>query len=205
MTTCLRIVSTVALGLAAMLVTSGCASTRPDLPPQAKSGLQTIATSLEEGKTQLIATIDKLKVLEKQGVDAATASKEYIASLRKLDDAIGRTRAGMKSAENPDAFFQSWSSDLKTISDTQLREAGQQRYAQARSDLEKLNEKIESLRDSFKPFHKDLEDIGTYLTNDPTTSGVDQVRPVIRRVMGSYSSVMKKVDSVQSSLAALMK
>lgn len=154
---------------------------------------------------QITETVNALGAFDQPGTNIPEAFDAYSQSLDRLNRTIELTRTHVKTAERPDEFFSEWDADLNSISDTQLREAGKQRYASARRELERLHVEIDGLRDRFEPFHRDLNDVAAYLKNDPTRSGVRQVQQQIRRILRQEKPVLSELDDLQDGIQRLLR
>lgn len=189
----------------ALVLLGGCTSNRAVLPPKAKTGLTQINAALTDGRAQLRAAVATLRTLDQGGTEIPSAVQEYSKQVGLLNRTVESSRARIESASRPDEFFSGWKNDLDSIRDTELREAGEERYAAARHELERLKQEIDRLRDEFRPFHTQLCDVETYLKNDPTSVGVEQVRPKIRTIVRAEKGVLAKADVVQDGIQKLLR
>lgn len=183
----------------------GCATTRAVLPPKAKAGLTQISAALTDATAQVQSVVATLNKLDRTGTVIPTTVQEFSAQVNQLNQTVDVTRTRLQSADRPDEFFSGWKADLDSIQDTELREAGQERYAAARKELERLKIEVDRLRDVFRPFHTELNDVETYLRNDPTRDGVEQVRVKIRRIVRSEDKVLAKAEVVQKGIRQLLR
>lgn len=187
------------------LLQPGCASTGSPLPPEAKTGLSEINASLMAAADRVDAVVETLRKIESLSGDAVQVSSEYAQRFAALERALEDTRSRMSTIRGPETFFESWKADLATISDTHLRESGQERYDSARRSIESLNRQIDSLRDSFTPMFKNMQDIATVLKNDPTTPGLEKAGVTARRTVSQHGDVQGKINAVQRTIDRLMK
>jgi uncharacterized small protein (DUF1192 family) len=167
--------------------------------------LTQISAALTDAQSQLRSAVSTLRTLDRGGTDIPSGVREYSAQVGLLNQTIESTRARVATADRPDEFFSAWRADLDSIEDTELREAGEKRYAVARKELERLKGEMNRLRDTFRPFHAQLNDVEAYLRNDPTKTGVDQVRPKIRDIVRAEDGVLDRAEVVQKGIQDLLR
>ncbi len=201
----MRLLSAIVMMSAAVLTTLqvGCAST-PELPPQARTGLTDISSSLANAGKSLDSVVSSLRDLDAMRGDASTLINTYTKNLASLERTVESTRARLSTISGPESFFEAWKKDINSISDTQLRREGEDRYEATRRALDSLNGQIDSLRDSFSPMYKDMQDLATFLKNDPTVSGIESAGESIRRILGQQRAVTSKLSGVQNAIKALL-
>jgi hypothetical protein len=201
----MRLLSAIVMISAAALTTlqAGCSS-MPELPPQARTGLTDISSSLAGAGKSLDSVVGSLRKLDGMRGDASALINEYTKNLASLERTVESTRARLSTVRGPESFFESWKKDIDSISDTQLRREGEDRYEATRRALSSLNGEIDSLRDSFAPMYKDMQDLGTFLKNDPTVSGIESAGESIRRILGQQRNVTSKLNGVQNAIKSLL-
>lgn len=181
----------------------GCAST-PDLPPAAREGLSDISGSLDDAGASVRAVVDTLRRMENASGDASALLKEYSDRVVAMDRTLDATRSRLSNIRGPESFFESWKADIAAISNTQLRREGEDRYDAVRTELDRVNAKIDDLRDSFAPMHRNITELAKYLKDDPTLSGLERSATTIRRTLGQHREVKAKFDDVQRTIARLL-
>ncbi len=201
----MRLLSAVVVMAAAALTTlqAGCASA-PELPPQARTGLTDISSSLANAGKSLDSVVDSLRKLDGMRGDASALINDYTRNLAALERTVESTRARLSTVRGPESFFEAWKKDIDSINDTQLRREGEDRYEVARRALDSVNDSIDSLRDSFAPMYEDMQDLATFLKNDPTVSGIESAGETIRRILGQQRTVTSKLNAVQNSIKAML-
>lgn len=193
-----------ALTLAAIsFVAPGCAS-KPDLPPEAKTGLTSIQSALNTADDQLNNVVATLRKMDELRGDAPSLIAEYQRNFAALERTLESTRARMSSIRGPESFFAAWKADIESISDTQLRREGEDRFAAAQTALNSVNKQIDELRDSFAPLYQNMQDLSTYLKNDPTLAGLEKSGETIRRMLSQYRGVQSQFADVQRAITALL-
>lgn len=181
----------------------GCTTT-PDLPPAAREGLSDVTASLENAGESVRAVVDTLRRMENASGDASALLKEYAARVASMERTLEASRSRLSSIRGPESFFESWKADIAAISNTQLRREGEDRYESVRRELDAVNAKIDDLRATFAPMHRNITELATYLKDDPTLAGLERSATTIRRTLSQHREVKAKFDDVQRSIARLM-
>lgn len=185
------------------LFPSGCATSTP-LPPEAKSGLADVNASIMAAQDRLDAVIETVRRIESMSGDAVQLSSEYAQRFAALERAVEESRSRLSTIRGPESFFEKWKADLASISDTHLRQVGEERYDAAKRSIESLNRQIDSLRDSFAPMFKNMQDVATFLKNDPTTVGVEKSGITARRILNQNNDVQSRLTAVHRAIDKLL-
>lgn len=149
----------------------GCA-TSPDLPPAARAGLTDITASLENAGESVRSVVETLRKMENASGDATALLKEYADRVASMERSLDASRSRLSNIRGPESFFESWKADIAAISNTQLRREGEDRFEAVRNELDRVNAKIDDLRESFAPMHRNITDLAKYLKDDPTLAGL---------------------------------
>jgi hypothetical protein len=136
--------------------------------------------------------------------EASTLINTFTKNLASLERTVESSRARLSTVRGPESFFEAWKKDIDSISNTQLRREGEDRFEATRRALDSLNGSIDSLRDSFGPMYTDMQDLAKFLKNDPTVSGIESAGESIRRILGQQRAVTSKLSGVQNAIKALL-
>lgn len=181
----------------------GCASS-PDLPPQARTGLSEIRSALSAAGDQLEDVAGSLERLDSMRGETSALINDYLTNLASLERTLETTRARLSSVRGPEGFFAAWEEDIDEIADRELRREAEDRYDVTRRALDRVNNEIDSLRSTFAPMYRDMQDLATYLENDPTLAGIEEAGESVRRLLGQKKDVMSKLNTVQRSISSLL-
>lgn len=181
----------------------GCA-TAPDLPPAARAGLSDISMSLDDAGESVGSVVETLRKMETASGNAQALLQEYSDRVASLERTLDATRSRLSNIRGPESFFESWKADIASISNTELRRQGEDRYEAVRGELDRLNAKIDDLREAFAPMHRNITELARYLEGDPTLAGLERSATTIRRTLGQHRDVRARFDDVQRMIADLM-
>ena len=185
-----------------MTITVGCQTTAP-LPPQAQQSLTSMRTAVTSVRSETNAAFNSLQTLINNRNNIEANARTFSQELGRLTNSIDQARSKTDPAAR-DEFFSSWRDELRTINNTQLRQAGEQRFESARAGMDQLESHIAALRNDFKPLYNDMQEISTLLQKDPTAAGLNSIAPTARRILGQRNTVMSRFDAVERQIARML-
>jgi predicted nucleic acid-binding Zn-ribbon protein len=190
------------LGLLFAAALTGCQTTAP-LPPAAQQSLTSMRTAVTSVRSETNTTFNSLQNLLNNRNNIEANARAYTSELGRLSNSVEMARSKADPAKT-DEFFSSWRDDVRSINNTQLRAAGEQRFVSARGDMDQLEAKIAELRGDFKPMYSDMQDVANILQRDPTAAGLNSVEPTIRRILSQRNALNGRFDSVQQQIGRML-
>lgn len=186
------------------LLIAGCASTPADRAATMSKNVSQTGRDLEASRaavTQVLTTLNKL-VTQPEG-DMRGQYKDYLSAIKslnsisaKVDESIGTMVA------NSQVYFADWGNQVALINDATLKQLSADRKQQAVTSLADLKTAMDKARAVYKPLAKDLDDIGLYLGNNLTASGIAAMKPRLDTIKVEAVSVR---DALSSTVTALNK
>lgn len=179
-------------------------STEVQVPPQTQEGLMDLRSQLVTGKAQIQRTTDAARDLTQR--QQALIEPQITRLAREVQ---GLSEIATQSREQYEArkgqtqqYFKHWEAQLKTMSDS-VRESGSQRRAESMASFETLQNKVMSLRETFRPYMGALSESVTYLRTDPTAVGVKAVTARIDEALIVENTLMEKIDAVTAQIDSM--
>jgi chromosome segregation ATPase len=160
-------------------------------------------TAVTSVRSETISVFNSLQTLISNRSNIEGNTRSFTSELSRLTSSIEQARSKTDPAAR-DEFFSSWRDELRTINNTQLRAAGEERFASARADMDQLEARIAELRNDFKPVYNDMQEIATLLQKDPTAAGLDAITPTARRILSQRNAVMNRFDAVQRQIGRML-
>lgn len=198
-----RLMSVGVVAAVAMVLT-GCGST-PRVAEEAKPALRAMSAEMNDGEAAMRGVVDSLQALMKADMDVPAATRDFENSLARLSGVVDRVR-GVRPQTNPDiGFLGRWNEDIDAMQNQAMKEAARERRDATVSAFEELDKRIERLRDEFAPFYRDLQELQTYLNNDPTPAGLRGAKGEVAELIRRKDGVMSRLGSVQSQLDKLLR
>lgn len=190
------------LAFVALLV--GCASS-PRVPEEMKPALRSLNAELSNGSAAMDRVVDALQTLKGADKDVAGASRKFSESLAQLSGVVDRAKGTNPSTDPNIGFLGRWKADIDSMQDTTMRESARERRESTIKELNTLESRVEALRSSFRPYFDRLNELNTYLKNDPTPAGLRGVKDSIVGLIRDRAGVHGKLEDVQAQLAKLLK
>lgn len=184
--------------LGCLLFLAACASAQPaEMPPQTQQGLTELRDQMIGGKAQIQRATDAARDLAQRPLAQIEPQINRLAQETKALEAMATRARGQVETQKSqtEQYFAQWSTELETMS-KQVREAGMERHEQGIASLRALEDSIESLRSTFRPYLDALTESATYLRTDPTSSGVKAITPRIQGALDVEKALMEKIDAV---------
>jgi len=167
--------------------------------------------SLGELKNQLASlqgmissTVASLERVKSAGDDGSLgkASSDFTTRLKGLDNQVELIRryAVTVKARAKD-HYEIWQKEISTVQNPKIREKAQERFAEARKQLDKIISTAGETKQQLGPFLTDLKDIGIYLEADTSQDAVKSLSNTIwklgnksKTVIGSISDLNEQID-----------
>lgn len=190
-------------GLAAgSLLLAGCASTPADRAVDMARSVKRTGSDLESSRTavtRVLTTLNQI-VTQPQG-DMVGHYKDYLSAVKSLNSISTRVdRSIGKMIANSQVYFADWSNQVSAISDTALKNLSEQRRQQAITDLANLKDAMNKARAAYTPLAKDLDDVGLYLGNNLTASGIAAMQSRLDTIKAEAVGVRDDLTSVANAL-----
>ena len=191
-------------GFAAIVMLAGCASTKTELPPQTTQTLATLRDQLVQGKASVQTTCNAARDLIQRPMADSTMQvdrlKQAIAALQA--QATNNRQQFASANERAQAYFNHWNDELQGMS-YQVAEAGSERREAAMRSFNELQSRVEKLKQEFRPFMAQLDEVSRYLQVDTTSEGMKTITPQIKAVLGHENTIMSKADAVIEQIDAM--
>lgn len=200
-TLCTLLLASVA---AASLLLSGCASTPADRAATLSRNVISTGRDMEASRaavSQVLTTLNKL-ITQPEG-DMRGQYKDYLSAVKSLNNTSAKVDGSFSTmVDNSQVYFADWGNQINAINDVTLKQLSADRKQQAVASLSELKAAVEKSRAAYKPLAKDLDDIGLYLGNNLTASGISAMKPRLDVIKVEAVGVR---DAVAGAVAALNK
>jgi hypothetical protein len=200
--------SRLALTLLALgLMLAGCATHKPGYQQADRTGKR--IADFRDQVIEIKVAVDEVTSAMTTLSDAPTAElrsayRRFTRSVDRLEaaDAKANERADRMRAEGRE-FFGGWEQEVQSIQNDELREAAQERRVQLDAEFRAISRVIVELRDVFRPWVKDVNDLRTVLGHDLTVAGVDRVRGAMNGVQDTSAKVQLALNTLISQLESV--
>jgi hypothetical protein len=198
-----KTVSASAMMILAAAAFNGCSQTK--VPAEVSQQLQSFKNEIVMGRGAFTATTGSLKDLrDSKGASLKPNFDAYAKAVDNLDSKAGGVGwVAAMSNERAEKYFKNWDAQIDSISDKDLRVAGEERHAQALAEFNKLKAMDADLRATFGPYMSRLGDIRTALAGDLTDQGLSKAKPTIDKAIDDEAEILKRVDAITKQIDAM--
>ena len=192
------------LPLVVSLAGLACQSSSADKGASTGESITKAADQIDLGIQQIDATIAALHAITDSPGDLTAQRKAYekaLASLESTAEDVAETASAMR--ERGQAYFTQWDQQLATIQNEDIRERSAERREKIQENFKGLQADYDEAKEAFSPFLDNLRDIRTALQADATVSGIDALKPVVKKVDKDASSVTKELKDLVESFREL--
>jgi hypothetical protein len=187
---------------AASLLLTGCVSTPADRAAILSRNVASAGKDLESSRsaiTQALTTLNKL-ITQPEG-DMRGQYKDYLSAVRSLNSISAKVDDSISTlVANSQVYFADWGNQINAMNDPMLKQLSADRKQQAVASLNELKVSTDKARAACKSLARDLQDIGHYLGNNLTASGISAMKPRLDVIKVEAVGVRDAVSAAVSSL-----
>jgi len=184
---------------------AGCQTTkRPPENVVAVESMRTVSAKAEEGKlavNRVNAALDKLSA----GGDMQAAFAEYTSSVEDLEklgeDAAARSE-DMQTRRK--LYLERWQKETDELESPEIQQAMTVRRHYIIKEFETVKRHADEVRDAFKPYLQENENIQKALMVDLTAAGVDGLQNVFKDCKADGMVLNDKLDAYNAALKTLI-
>lgn len=199
--------------LAAVLITLLGAPTVPAQQGAAKAfeklkkEIEDVAKETGKYGSKLNSTMKSLsKVSSSDAKNQVKATKSFQKDVKDLNKDLKKTTDKIQNLRKKrEQYFSEWERSISEISNPDLQKASEERRQKVMADHAQLTEKATALRERIDGFMKELNDLSTFLGNDPTAAAADAAKQMIDKVLTDGGSLAEEVQGISNQLAAFAK
>jgi hypothetical protein len=188
--------------LVATIVQTGCTSTGMQRSEEATTTMQTMDDDIKMAVVQLDATGASLNELMKPGQsDVKKAFELYsdnASKIVKMQESFAKHADEMK-ARGKD-YFSEWQKEGKDYKNPQIQALSEQRRAELETIYARIAESSIGVKDAFKKYATDVEEIQTFLSNDLTEKGFEAIHPISAKTVSDGNDLKYMIKDVQLAI-----
>jgi len=188
-------VALVSLAFSLGCASSGARSTR------AFFSVDNTHKSLVAARDQVNRTAQSLQTVIAQSGDIQAAYKEFSRNVDRMNEEAREVEdRANEMRENRSAYLKQWSKESKAIQDEEIARLAASRQQEIEREFNALTESMAQAKQALEPYVQGLNDIRTYLKNDLTSTGLQNMKPVAERILGNGTTVNEILDQTDSAL-----
>jgi archaellum component FlaC len=197
---------TLNLTLVALLaMAAGCVSHSYDKGTATATALQSSADAVSQTSTKVNDVLAALNNLTfKSAGDLRDQYDAFVSAAKNLGKSTDNLDSKVIQMRNTaDTYGESWSNQLATIANPELRQRSTERMTEVTTKLKDVDASYEGVKNSFKPFTSDLKDIQTYLGTDLTAGGLNTIKDIVSKTKVDAVPLRDSIKQLQASFSSL--
>jgi len=195
--------TTVALAFA-LLMGAGCAGSKSGYKQADRTG-----SRIAKFRSDVVAIKDTVEetvytlgdVMEQANLDPRKAFNQFSKAVDRLEaaDEKARRRADQMRAEGKE-FFAQWEQEVVAMQNEEIKQLAAQRREELDQAFRNISRVIVDLKDTFRPWMSDVQDLRTLLGRDLTVEGSHAARSVVSTTQTRSAAVQKALDDLVNEL-----
>lgn len=195
----------IVIGLTATCL-AGCRSDPAlDRSSQAVNRLLTSRDKLLEGSKRLGESLSDLQKLKNAQADLRPAFNAFRSHHPVLLEEADRVRLESEEIRfQSESHISAWENDLGTLNNQQLRQIGENRASQVRSQYARLLQLYQQVNDAYLKYLTQTRDLEVYLSNDLNFPALQTARVWIEQTEQSGQDLIQRIDLLAIELGRMI-
>jgi len=197
-----RIILAFALLIATIFIEGACSSTGIQRSEKATSSMEKMDKDIKEVSIQLDATGASLAEVMRAGQSdvkkAFDSFKENVIKLEDMQKSFSK-HADEMQVQGKD-YFEEWQKEGNEYKNPQIQQLSDQRREELGDIYGEIASNSIGVKEAFKKYVSDVQEIRIYLSNDLTTNGIEAISQISREVVNDGDNLKYKIRNVQSAI-----
>lgn len=180
----------------------GCSTTGMQRSDNVQSSLQTVDNDIKSIVVQLDATGASLDELTKPGQadmrKAFNLFSENASKIEKMETEFSKHANEMEASGKK--YFDEWDSDSQQYSNPEIQKRSDERRAALGQTYDKIAQNNVGVKEAFRAYVSDVNEIERFLSNDLTSDGIDSITPISDKVVNNGSHLKNELQNLQSAI-----
>ncbi len=193
----------VLLLIAAMAFLSGCSrATGVKRAERTTTSMDEVEKQIRQTTEQINVTSASLRELTASNQpDLKAKFQEYSKNVEQMQSVgQGAIRQIEQMQMRGQEYFREWAQEGKTYANPQIRQLSAERRAELTQTFAQISQAYTGVRGSLRTYMDNLQDIRTYLSNDLTPAGVQNVSPVAQKTLQQGEQVQQSFQPVLEAI-----
>jgi predicted small secreted protein len=190
------------LFLATAFTVAACSTTGMQRSEDVQSTMQTVDNDIKLIVVQLDAIGASLDELIKPGqADVKRAFDLYsdnVSKIKKMENDFAKHANEMEtSGEN---YFAEWDKDSQRYDNPEIQQQSNERRAALGQIYDKIAQNNIGVKEAFRTYVRDVNEIETFLSNDLTSLGINSISPIATKVVSNGRHLRNELNSLQAAI-----
>lgn len=190
------------LCLAAFFAVTACSTTGMQRSEEVQSNMQTVDNDIKKAIVQLDAIGASLDELTKPGqADVKRAFdlfSDNASKIKEMEKGFAKHADQMEASGK--AYFSEWDKDSQKYDNPDIQKRSDERRAALGSIYDKIGENSVGVKEAFKTYVSDVNQIEAYMSNDLTTKGIASIASLSDQTVRNGNYLKNELVNLQSAI-----
>lgn len=190
------------LSIAIAFTVAACSTTGMQRSQEVQSSMQTVDNDIKSIIVQLDAINSSLTELTKPGqADMKKAFDLFSENASKIKDMQKDFIAHAAEMEaNGQEYFAEWDSDKQNYDNPDIQRKSNERREELRETYDMIAENNVGVKEAFKTYVSDINEIQRFLSNDLTSDGMDSISGTADDVVDNGTHLKNELRNLQNAI-----
>jgi hypothetical protein len=191
------------LCLASVVAISACSSTTGmQRSENVQASMKTVDNDIKLIVVQLDAIGSSLNELTKPGQadvkQAFNLFSKNTSEIKKMQKDFAKHSSEMEA--NGKAYFKEWNKNTETYDNPEIQQRSEERRAELARTYDKIAQNNVGVKEAFKTYVSEVNQIERFLSNDLTSGGIDAISTTSNKVVNKGSHLKNELKNLQSAI-----
>lgn len=188
--------------VAAVFTVAACSTTGMQRSQEVQSTMQTVDNDIKEIIVQLDAINNSLNELTKSGQadmkKAFDLFSDNASEIKEMEQEFAEHAEEME--ESGEAYFSEWASDDQNYDNPDIQRRSDERREALSATYDKIAENNEGVKEAFRTYVSDINEIERFLSNDLTSDGMDAISNIANDVVENGAHLKNELQNLQAAI-----
>lgn len=190
------------LFLATTFIAMACSTTGMQRSKEVQTSMQAVDNDIKNIIVQLDAIGSSLDELIKPGqADAKKAFNLYsenVSKIEKMEKDFSNHAEQMKSSGK--TYFTQWDKNGEKYENPEIQKQSEERRNTLGNTYDKIEENSQGVKEAFRVYVSDVNEIQSYLSNDLTQQGIGSIESVSQKTVRNGDSLRGALKNLQAAI-----
>lgn len=188
--------------LVTTMMMTACSTTRLQLSEDVQSDMRTVDNDIKLIVVQLDAINASLDELTKPGQsDVKRAFDVYSKNVSKIEKMEkGFSKHAEQMTKSGKKYFKAWDKDKNEYDNADIQRNSDERREALGNIYDRIAENNKGVKEAFKIYVSDVNEIDSYISNDLTTKGITSIASISDRTVRNGDQLKKELVNLQSAI-----
>ena len=190
------------LCLATVFAVSACSTTGMQRSEEVQSTMRTVDNDIKSIVVQLDAIGSSLDELTKPGqADLKRAFdlfSDNASKIKKMEQDFAKHANEMESSGK--AYFNEWDNDSQKYDNPEIQKRSNERRAELGNTYDKIAQNNVGVKEAFRAYVSDINEIERFLSNDLTSDGLDSISVVTNKSLNNGTHLKNELQNLQAAI-----